>query len=378
MKFSRRFVFAVLMAAVFSFSACAVDAEKEYLPVNENVKLLGRSVVSNDVLLMCFSGTGAAFEVNARRLDIELLGDSNAKGVEDTSAGARIGVFVNGECKLDKIVSKNLETVTVFDEKKPVTGEVRIIKLSESANSQAGLSKILVDKNGTVVPAAKKDMKIEFIGDSITCGYGVDDLDRNHHFATSTEDATKTYAYKTAESLGADWSMVCASGFGVVSGYTNGPKNTNSVLPKYYDKIGFAWGSTILGKNPKTTKWDFNSFVPDVVVINLGTNDNSYVKKNEKRAAEFEEAYVEFLRTIREKNPDAKIVCSLGLMGADLYSSIEKAAADYKKLTGDEQVYTFKFSNQNAADGIAADWHPSEKTHEKAAFVLTSFIRNLY
>lgn len=29
---------------------------------------------------------------------------------------------------------------------------------------------------------------IRFIGDSITCGYGVDDEDRDHHFATGTEE----------------------------------------------------------------------------------------------------------------------------------------------------------------------------------------------
>lgn len=49
---------------------------------------------------------------------------------------------------------------------------------------------------------------MEFIGDSITCGYGVDDPDKEHHFKTATEDVTKAYAYKTALALNADYSMV--------------------------------------------------------------------------------------------------------------------------------------------------------------------------
>lgn len=60
--------------------------------------------------------------------------------------------------------------------------------------------------------------------DSITCGYGVDDEDRSHQFSTKTEDATKAYAYKTAQLLNADYSLVSYSGHGVVLGYTTREK----------------------------------------------------------------------------------------------------------------------------------------------------------
>lgn len=48
-----------------------------------------------------------------------------------------------------------------------------------------------------------------------------------------------------------------------------------------------------------------------------------------------------------------------------------------KAETGDAKVFTMKFDAQNAADGIAADWHPSEKTHEKAAEKLVSEIKEI-
>lgn len=331
-----------------------------------------------DSLLLCFSGTGAAFEVNAKRLDVEFIGDSNTNGAVDLDNGARVAVFVNGERKLDKIISKSKEVVTIFNEKKPVSGEVEILKVSESTNSLAGISKIILDKEGSIKPAAKKDLKIEFIGDSITCGYGVDDPVKENHFKTSTEDNTKTYAYKTAKALGADYSMVCLSGFGILSGYTNnGRKNTNSLLPKYYEKLGFTWNTTINGINPGNKDWNFHQFVPDFIVINLGTNDNSYVKKDEEKTEEFKSAYKAFLKQIRKNNPDASIVCSLGMMGTDLCKAVEEVVEEYSAETGDNKVTSLRFSNQNMADGIAADWHPSEKTHEKAALVLTSKIKRL-
>ena len=380
MSFFKKLFFILLTTFVlFSFSCTRSNNEdQEFLPTDENVKQVGRTFMGFDSLLLCFSGTGAAFEVNAKRLDVEFIGDSNTNGAVDLDNGARVVVFVNGERKLDKIISKSKEVVTIFNEKKPVSGEVEILKVSESTNSLAGISKIILDKEGSIKPAAKKDLKIEFIGDSITCGYGVDDPVKENHFKTSTEDNTKTYAYKTAKALGADYSMVCLSGFGILSGYTNnGRKNTNSLLPKYYEKLGFTWNTTINGINPGNKDWNFHQFVPDFIVINLGTNDNSYVKKDEEKTEEFKSAYKAFLKQIRKNNPDASIVCSLGMMGTDLCKAVEEVVEEYSAETGDNKVTSLRFSNQNMADGIAADWHPSEKTHEKAALVLTSKIKRL-
>jgi hypothetical protein len=69
------------------------------------------------------------------------------------------------------------------------------------------------------------------------------------------------------------------------------------------------------------------------------------------------------------------IFCTLGIMGDGLYSSIQKAVEQYQNETGDELVHTMCFAVQSMADGIAADWHPSEKTHTKAAEKLTKEIQ---
>ena len=96
---------------------------------------------------------------------------------------------------------------------------MEIIKLSESPMSAVGIEAFA---EGSAEALPEKPLKIEFIGDSITCGYGVDDEDENHQFTTATEDVTKAYAYKTAKALDAEYSMFSASGYGIVSGYTEG------------------------------------------------------------------------------------------------------------------------------------------------------------
>lgn len=378
MNISKRVLLFCLSFCIFFSSLIAENSStKEFFPTEENVKFLGRSSVSDDDLLLCFSGTGAEFNIESKYLEVQISGDSGAKLRKDNGSAARIVVFVNGERKVDEMILKQSQSFVVFDEKKPLNAVVQILKVSESANSIAGISKIITDKKGKISPTEQKNLKIEFIGDSITCGYGVDDLDKNHHFATSTEDNTKTYAYKTAQMLNADYSMVSLSGWGVVSGYTSGSKNADSVLPKVYDKIGFTWGNTFNGKQPQSIKWDFSKFVPNFVVINLGTNDDSYVKGNNSKKIEFEKAYIDFLKDIRSKNPEAKIVCTLGIMGDNLFSSIENAVSEYSNQTGDKNVFALRFSPQQASDGIAADWHPSEKTHSKAATLLVEKLKEL-
>lgn len=351
---------------------------KDFLPTEQNVKFLGRTVIKNNLLIMSYSSTGAAFSIKAKRLDITIRGDTAANMTQDNGSAARIAVFLNGERKLDKMILEQSQTFTIFDTIEEIEGEVEIIKISETANSLAGIEKITTDRDGSIWPASQKQLKIEFIGDSITCGYGVDDENLNHHFKTSTEDNTKSFAYRTAKALDADYSMVCISGWGIISGYSgDGKKHPESQLPAYYDKVGFTWGNTIDGFNPKNTEWDFDRFVPDIIVINLGTNDSSYTKGVKSKINEYKSAYVDFIHQVRKRNPDAQIICSLGILGQDLYSALSDAVREYVAETGDEKVVAFKFDSQNMSDGIAADWHPSSKTHAKAAKKLTDFITKL-
>jgi hypothetical protein len=87
---------------------------------------------------------------------------------------------------------------------------------------------------------------------------------------------------------------------------------------------------------------------------------------------------VAFLKTVRENNPNAHIICSLGIMGASLFDSILDAYLAYQSETGDQNISFFRFDQQNSAvDGLAADWHPTESTHEKAAAALAEEIKTV-
>ena len=333
----------------------------------ETAKLVGRTYLNDDTLWAAFSGSGAEFTYTGKKLDITVIGDHAATAGNDENY-ARVAIYVDGERVIDDMLNEKEKTYTAFESDTAKSVDVQIIKLSECAMSTFGIKPIKLADGEKIEPAKAKDLKIEFIGDSITCGYGVDDENKEHHFKTSTEDVTKAYAYKTAQALNADYSMVSISGYGIISGYTDdGKKKPEQTIPQYYDKLGFSYNKFADNLEVASLEWDFNNYKPDIVVINLGTNDMSYAT-NDTTRAEFEEGYTEFLKQVRSHNPDAYIFCTYGVMGNTLLQNIKNVCDQYSAETGDAKVkfFTLPMQDENI-NGIVADWHPSEKTHEICA-----------
>lgn len=349
-----------------------IMTDNVYSASAENVKPLGRTLFDEGLLWCAFSGTGAEFTCTGSECTVTIRGDRVSESESNEGNYARVAIYVDGERVVDDMITQPEKSYTFATD----NSDVKIVKLSETAMSCFAVKEISV-KGGEIAPAENKKLFVEFVGDSITCGYGVDDEDKMHHFSTATEDVTKAYAYRTAEALGADYSMVSISGYGIVSGYTEGDEPVKAqTIPQYYEKLGFSYGDFGLDK-PHNYKWDFPR-QPDLIVVNLGTNDDSYCKDNADKQNEYREGYVEFLKKIRSNNPDAKILCTLGIMGDRLFPVIERAVSDYTAETGDSNIDTMRFTPQSEAeDGIAADYHPSAKTHAKAAEKLTEKIQEL-
>ncbi len=338
-----------------------------------NVKPLGRTWPLEDGLWLAFSGTGAEIAFTGDCCEVVIAGDSRAEDAAAISDHARIAVELDGRRVLDAQISTPLHTFRIPAE----DGEhiLRIVKLSETAMSTCVIRSITAEH---IRPTARKAHLVEFVGDSISCGYGVDDEDPEHHFTTGTEDATCAYPCLTAQALDADYSLACISGYGVISGYTATAEEpvTAQLLPDYYEKLGFSYGA-YRGMAPQEIRWDFAARQPDLIVINLGTNDDSYCQDDERRQQQYCEAYADFLCAVRCCNPGAKLLCILGVMGDRLYPVVEKAAAAYTARTGDNNIACMPFAPQLEEDGRAADYHPTRATHRRAAECLSAEIRRL-
>lgn len=361
--------------AATATTATTMTTLKTYSPTTENVKFLGRSIRMKDILWCSLSATGIEFDFEGTQLEINIQGDSSVGTSLGSGHEPRIGVFLDNKLIIDTMIDIPVKNLKIY-EGPSTKGRVRLVKLSESSDSTIGIREILLTGN-SLTPTPEKALKIEFVGDSITCGYGVNGT-LEDTYKTSNENATEAYAYLTAQKLEADYSLVSYSGYGVLSGYTDtGIIHTGALLPNFYNKFGRSNGTILVAISPDQINWDFNKFVPDVVVVNLGTNDFSYCGSDEEKSKQFQLVYIEFLKTIRGYNPQAKIVCTLGIMGAGLYPSVEKAVEMYTLETGDTEISSMKFNEQLEVDGYGVDWHPSVVTQEKAADQLVAYLKSI-
>ena len=304
---------------------------------DKSVKTIGRTYLYNDTLWAAFSGAGAEFIFTGKKLEITVTGDFASTAGNDENY-ARIAIYVDNERVVDDMLDEKEKTYKVLESESTECRNVRIIKLSECAMSTFGIKPVMIAEDEKIEPAPAKNIKMEFIGDSITCGYGVDDPDKEHHFKTATEDVTKAYAYKTALALNADYSMVSVSGYGIISGFTNdGNKIPEQTIPQYYDKLGFSYNKFADSITVSETEWNFERYKPDIIVINLGTNDMNYATTDERKA-EFEDGYLDFLKKVRSLNPDSYIFQTYGVMGTSLEENIENVRRKYMSETGDERI----------------------------------------
>lgn len=368
-----------------------------FLPTEEFVRPLGRSVMLDDCRLLSLSASGVEFTYTGKMLIVNFFGDSTTTVPEFEPQPwrdqARVMVIVDGIVHLDTVIKKEHETFVVFgdDPLLPVEKHVvRIVKLSEPRMSSVGLGAITVQaeqKEGVdfkvtppVKPTKKSKKYIEFIGDSITCGYGADTPNELYPFSTPTENCAKAYAYLTAQLLDADYSLVSYSGHGIISGYTSNPRvpKLTELVPPYYEIFSYSYNN-FRGMEMAKIPWECKKErKPDIVVINLGTNDDSYVQDNLEKRAHFEEKYVEFLEQVHRVRPKATIISAFGIMGDNLYSSEVKAVEEFKKKSGFNEVYNVYLAPQDVErNGIASCCHPSPASHLEAAKVLADFIRSL-
>lgn len=250
----------------------------------------------------------------------------------------------------------------------------------------------VLDKGCKLVEApALSERKIEFIGNSITCGYGVESIEMSDPFEDETENHWLTYANIVSDSLKAQHTSISRSGIGVYRNY-DGPKTGSA------ENMPWQYEYTLFNKHDE--KWDFAKYQPQLVCINLGTNDLSTDNYDIQL---YEKNYRMFLTTVRSKYPDAKIVLLTGPMLGKKESSEQRAALDRicadanksgftlvnktvvdkkgkikkaKKL-GDKEIYRFDFTFQKGDLGYGASWHPSKLQHQKMAKELLPFLKNL-
>ncbi len=239
----------------------------------------------------------------------------------------------------------------------------------------------VLDKGKKLVETpALPSRKIEFIGNSITCGYGNEGLKKEEGFDYATENHYYSYASITARALDAQHWVVARSGIGAYRNYgeakTGSPR---SCMPVQYEYTGYALDLKLREEATfLREKWDFSRYQPDVICINLGTNDLS---TNNYDLSLLKQGYQKLLKQVRNHNPKAKIVFLTGTM---LYNQeLKEARQLLDEITaeahqaGDKEVYRFDMAPISGEEFYGNDYHPNIYEDEKMAVELTAYLRSL-
>ncbi|HEK20067.1 SGNH/GDSL hydrolase family protein [Mucilaginibacter sp. 44-25] len=245
--------------------------------------------------------------------------------------------------------------------------QLQLFKRTEYDWGRTWIFSLSVD--GQLLPPPVFKHRIEYYGDSITCGMADEDTTGKDRGDNDFENGFASYANVTARYFNADMHCIAKSGIGITISWFD------YVMPDIYDR---AYAHD-------TTRWDFNKFTPEIVVINLFQNDSWLVKAKDHE--QFKKVfgnnsptpqfiisrYREFVKNIRSKYPEAKIICALGSMDATQAGSpwpvyIQEAVDGLN----DTNIYTHFFAYKNTPG------HPSVKEQNAMADDLIAYIKRTF
>jgi len=208
--------------------------------------------------------------------------------------------------------------------------------------------------------------RVEFIGDSITCGHGINGIPPCA-FSALTEQYSNSYSSLSASAWKASKNVVSWSGRGMVPNYNDSrPTSSTGTLPDLY-------GNT-LGDN-KTIAWDFASFVPQAVVINLGTNDYSWPPTPPNGV--FVAGYRKFMALVQSKYGNAVeffVLC--GPMARGQVCDNVQTIAKLEQQQGTHVTYV-DMQNILQKEDYGCGSHPGVSGHKKMADILIPAVQKV-
>lgn len=349
-----------ILSALVAATAVAAACE-------EPIRFLGRVNPATRELTWPSSGLAFTFTGTSASIDVERTTGQNS--VELTVDGEPLVILA-----VD--AGKPIETPEL-----PFGNHtVSLRKRSEAQYGTIFLGEVTSD--GTLHRDTAPERQIEIIGDSISVGYGLDGVLPCVDSA-AMQNNPLTYGAVAAKSLDADYSVVAWSGKGLVRNIATGNPEDEKLplIPALYSRYG---------ANDADGTYTFpDSWHPDVVVINLGTNDWSYLAYNENGSypardaidpATFTEGMIDFVREIQTHYPEAVFFLLNSPMLGDSWPTPEDAQRTSQtnaiheaiELLDDDKVHFLDWPQQGSS--VGCDYHPNAPTNAAQAKVLAAAI----
>lgn len=235
---------------------------------------------------------------------------------------------------------------------------LRLIKRTEGSMAETVFLGLRLAEGGELLtPPPARPLRLAFFGDSITAGACNGDIADDQYEDLYPHDGTRAYGAVTAERLGADYVGIAVSGIGITASWHD------LLMHDVWDRDA---------PRKDAAKAPAESPAPDVVLVNLGQNDHGFpASKGQAIAADFGPRYLAFVRQLRSRYPQARIVLLMGGMSAPQEQPAIPRAVQQAVQTlineGDARIWAYRFH--------AFAWaHPRIDVHAQMAEELTRFL----
>jgi lysophospholipase L1-like esterase len=349
---------------------------RSYLPDAPNILYTGR-IDFSDARQPKFSAPGVYIRARFRGTGASVrLADQFQYGTNRNYYDAVID-----DSTVVKIAPTPSSSSNTYEIKSDLPNAEHTLTLVKRTEASIGFGQFLgFEFNGEILPApARPRRRMEFIGDSITCGTG-DEADYNSPQCTEDgwgqpyNNVRLAFGPVLARSLGAEYQVLAVSGIGLTR--NSSFRYDARPMPEVYDLLYF--------EQKQSSLWDTTKYVPDAVVIGLGTNDFS-PGDSDRPAMDvgiFAAAYVKFIGTLRGYYPKADIFCvSSPMLGDHWPKPTDQSATDQKAAItkvveemngrGDAKVHKFYVY---PLSGGGCGTHPTADQHALLANQLGSYI----
>jgi hypothetical protein len=294
----------------------------------------------------------------------------SGSAIEAKFPGPSIGFcLVDGSADYDVEIDGVLDTIirTDFDIREHQIRDdlsedfhtIRIIRRSENHYSACTFRGFyLPDGKELAPPPEKPSRKIEFIGDSYTVGYGNESPGRvcDSDQLRAYTNTNRSFATLVTKAFHAQSIILGNSGKGMVRNYGAGDKRSPKPYPYYYDKT---CGEV------ESVAWDFSQWIPDIVVICLGTNDFSTEPHPDDSM--YIGDYHKFIDRITGYYPDVSVVCVSTHTGPCV-EYVKRVVEEQSSIYGRQNIFYAEFPESLVMDGC--DYHPNIADDEAVASVL--------
>lgn len=350
---------------LFSLTAC-ITQEQTYYSANDKLFYTqGRTVITkNKNIELISSGSSVEFNVESDSITLHVQSGNNSHNY--------IVVSINNKyLKRYKIDSKSITKIPLSLPTNKQT-KIGVFKATEAGSGSVFFYGVDAKKLKPIVN--NKEIFIEFIGDSVTCGAAAysSDVPCGTGEYLDQHNAYLAFGPRIARALNVNFLLSSVSGIGIYRNW-NDENIEEPIMPQVYENL-------YLDTNT-SKKYDFSK-KPAIVTICLGTNDLSNgdgVKTrlpfNKKK---FVTNYINFVKTVYTQYPNTQIV----LLNSPMITG--KTNELLISCLNDVQTYFTTNTNKkpilfqlNKAYNSGCTTHPNIEEHKEIAEKLTPLFKNL-